>query len=194
MEFVEGLRVGDREALVAAGLSPAEVAANGARIFMKMAFEFGFFHGDPHPGNIRVLRDGVIGLIDYGMVGRLEEEKREQLINLLQAITQGNVRGCVDQVLMIGRPFRPVDRPLFQSDVRDFIESYYGVPLEKINVGNLLSDFVNPLSHGLAFLLDNKARLAVYAAVRTAGLIGNLMIVVHTLPEETFPMICVVIE
>ncbi|HLJ11644.1 MAG TPA: AarF/UbiB family protein [Planctomycetaceae bacterium] len=155
MEFVDGLKIGDRQALVAAGLSPAEIAANGARIFMKMAFEFGFFHGDPHPGNIRVLSSGVIGLIDYGMVGRLDDDKREQLIDLFMAITQGNVRSCVDQLLLIGKPFRPVDRPLLQSDVRDFIESYYGVPLEEMNVGNLLTDFVNILaSHGIRYPAD----------------------------------------
>ena len=82
---------------------------------MKMAFEFGFFHGDPHPGNMRILPNGVVGLIDYGMVGRLEEDKREQLIDLLLAVSQGNVRGCVDQVLLIGKPFRPIDRPLLHE-------------------------------------------------------------------------------
>src|SRR5262249_49917134 len=155
MEFVEGLKINDRDGLLAAELMPSEIAANGARIFMKMAFEFGFFHGDPHPGNMRVLANGVVGLIDYGMVGRLEEDKREQLIDLLLAVSQGNVRSCVDQVLLIGKPFRAVDRPLLTSDVRDFIESYYGVPLEQIDVGNLLKDFVNILAgHGIRYPAD----------------------------------------
>jgi ubiquinone biosynthesis protein len=69
MEFMEGLKITDRESLLAAGLAPSEIAANGARIFMKMSFEFGFFHGDPHPGNFRILDSGVVGLIDFGMVG-----------------------------------------------------------------------------------------------------------------------------
>src|SRR5262249_61035293 len=115
--------------VAAAGLAPSEIAADGARIFIKMVFEFGFFHGDPDPGNLRILSNGVVGLIDFGRVGRLEEDKREQLIDLLLAVTQGNVRSCVDQLLVIGKPFRPVDRPLLTSDVRDFIEGYYGVPL-----------------------------------------------------------------
>jgi len=173
MEFVEGLRIIDRQALVAAKLSPAEVAANGARIFMKMAFEFGFFHGDPHPGNIRILRNGVIGLIDYGMVGRLEEEKREQLADLFVAVTQGNVRGCVEQVLMIGKPFRPIDRPLLTSDVRDFIEVYYGVPLDKINVRQLLTDFVNILiEHGIRYPAD--LMLLIRAIITLEGVAAEL--------------------
>lgn len=147
MEFIDGLRVSDREALVAAGLSPSEIAANGARIFMKMSFEFGFFHGDPHPGNLRIMRNGVIGLLDYGMVGRLDDDKREQLIDVFMAVTQSDVRTCVDRLLLIGKPFHPVDRALLQSDVRDFIGGFYGVPLENINVGRLLTDFVSILSN-----------------------------------------------
>jgi ubiquinone biosynthesis protein len=173
LEFIEGLKITDREALLAAGMSPAEVAANGARIFMKMAFEFGFFHGDPHPGNIRILRNGVIGLIDYGMVGRLEDEKREQLADLFLAVHQGNVRGCVEQVLVIGKPFRPVDRPLLMSDVRDFVESFYGVPLEKINVRQLLTDFVSILSeHGIRYPAD--LMLLIRAIITLEGVASEL--------------------
>src|SRR5262245_29840145 len=173
MEFVDGLKISDREGLIAAGLSPSEIAANGARIVMKMAFELGFFHGDPHPGNIRVLASGVVGLIDYGLVGRLEEDKREQLVDLFLAVTQGNVRGCVDQVLLIGKPFRPVDRPLLTSDVRDFIESYYGVPLEQINVGNLLKDFVNILAgHGIRYPAD--LMLLIRAIITLEGVASEL--------------------
>jgi ubiquinone biosynthesis protein len=173
MEFIDGSKITDREALVTTGLSPSEIAANGARIFMKMAFEFGFFHGDPHPGNLRVLSNGVVGLIDFGMVGRLEEDKREQLIDLLLAVTQGNVRSCVDQLLIIGKPFRPVDRPLLTSDVRDFTEGYYGLPLEQINVGNLLTDFVNILSsHGIRYPAD--LMLLIRAIITLEGVASEL--------------------
>ncbi len=173
MEFVEGLKINDREPLIAAGLSPAEVAANGARIFLKMAFEFGLFHGDPHPGNVRVLHSGVIGLIDYGMVGRLEEDKREQLIDLLLAVSQHNIRNCVNQVLLIGKPFHPVDRQLLTSDVRDFIEGYYGLPLEQIDVGRLLSDFVSILAtHGIRYPAD--LMLLIRAIITLEGVAAEL--------------------
>ncbi len=173
MEFIEGLKVSDHDGLLAAGLSPAEIAANGARIFIKMSFEFGLFHGDPHPGNMRILPNGVIGLIDYGMVGRLEEEKRDQLIDLLLAVNKGNVRGCTEQVLKIGRQFRPVDRPLLQSDVRDFIETYYGVPLEQIDVARLLTDFVAILSnHGIRYPAD--LMLLIRAIITLEGVAVDL--------------------
>ena len=155
MEFVDGLRITDRQGLLAAGLSPQAIAANGARIFFKQAFELGLFHGDPHPGNIRILRDGTLGLIDYGMVGRLEEERREQLVDLFLCIIQRNVRGAVELVLIVGKPSREVDRGLLQSDLRDFIESYYGIDLDQIRMGKLLSDFVAILSnHGIRYPAD----------------------------------------
>lgn len=155
MEFIDGLRVTDHAGLLKAGISPSEVAANGARIFFKQAFELGLFHGDPHPGNLRILKNGTLGLIDYGMVGRLEEERREQLVDLLLCITQRNVKGAVDVVLIVGKPSRDVDRTLLQSDVRDFVESYYEVELDRIRMGKLLSDFVAILAnHGIRYPAD----------------------------------------
>ena len=173
MEFIDGCRIDDFAALSAARLDRAEIAANGARIFLKMAFEFGLFHGDPHPGNIRILRHGVIGLIDYGMVGRLDDEKREQLVGLLLAVGRYDVDSCVDQVLKVGKPFRPVDRPLLTSDVRDLVESFYGLTLEQIDVGRLLSDFVMILStHGIRYPAE--LMLLIRAIVTLEGVASAL--------------------
>jgi ubiquinone biosynthesis protein len=169
MEYVDGIRVDelpmpastmrrDQTVVVAGGVEiptavavdPAQIAANGARIFMKMAFEYGIFHGDPHPGNIRIRRDGTICLLDFGMIGMLDEKVREQLIDLLVAISQQSVEAAVKLVLQIGEPYREIDRPLLQVDMRDFIANYYGIPLERMNVGRLLSDFVAIMSnHGI---------------------------------------------
>ncbi|HEY4259794.1 MAG TPA: AarF/ABC1/UbiB kinase family protein, partial [Schlesneria sp.] len=135
---------------ISQAINPPQVAVNGARIFMKQAFEYGVFHGDPHPGNIRIRHDGTICLLDYGMIGMLDDKTREQLIDLLVAISKQNVDGAVKLVLQIGEPYREVDRTLLQVDMRDFIANYYGLPLERMNVGRLLSDFVGIMSnHGI---------------------------------------------
>ena len=169
MEYIDGYRVDElppqaaviaRDPAAGAGIrievaapvavQPSHVAANGARIFMKQAFEFGVFHGDPHPGNIRIRHDGTICLLDYGMIGMLDEKPRERLIDLLVAISQQNVDSAVKLVLQIGEAYREIDRPLLQVDMRDFIANYYGIPLDRMNVGRLLSDFVAILStHGI---------------------------------------------
>ena len=150
MEFIDGFRIDEIEPHQSAPLEPSEIAANGARIFMKQAFEFGVFHGDPHPGNIRIRRDGTICLLDYGMVGVLDDGTREQLIDLIVAISQQDVDASIQLILQFAEPNRQIDRALLQIDMRDFVFNYYGVELEHLNVGRLLSDFVAILSnHGI---------------------------------------------
>ena len=147
MEFVDGFRIDELDQGAGPKWDAAQIAANGARIFMKQAFEFGVFHGDPHPGNIRILRDGTLCLLDYGMIGMLDGKTREQLLDLLLAITQQDVDGAVKLVMQIGEPSREVDRPLLQIDMRDFVSNYYGIELERLNIGHALSDFVAILSN-----------------------------------------------
>src|SRR5690606_27229621 len=119
-ELIDGVRPDELDKLRKFGLDPRDVARSGAEIFIRQAFEMGVFHGDPHPGNIRVMRDGSIALLDYGMVGYLSEEKREQLVDLLLAISRNDVERAVRVVLEIGQPTQPVERVLLQADLRDF--------------------------------------------------------------------------
>ena len=114
---------------------------------MKQAFELGVFHGDPHPGNIRILRDGSICLLDYGMVGLLDDDMREQLVDLFVAVTRQDVPTAVELVQRIGQPHRGIDIPLLRADARDFVDNYYTVSLERLNVARMLSDFVAILAN-----------------------------------------------
>lgn len=150
MEFVDGLRLDQKEEIIATGVPIRQVAANGARIFMKQAFELGVFHGDPHPGNIRILRDGTVCLLDYGMIGTLEDEARERLTDLFLAVVRRDVPQAVALIQEIGTPWRDVEESLLRADIHDFIENYYGMPLQRVNIGRMLSDFVTILSqHGI---------------------------------------------
>lgn len=150
MDFIEGERIDEIERLNEIGIDCASLAANGARIFMKQAFELGVFHGDPHPGNIRVLHDGSLCLLDYGMIGQLDEDTRDALIDLLIAVVKRDSQTAVRVVEKIGQPFMEIDRPLLRVEIHDFIDTYYGVPLDRLNIGNLLGDFVGILvNHGI---------------------------------------------
>ncbi len=146
MEYIDGYRIDDEKELKNLPISAHEVAANGARIFMKMTFEFGIFHADPHPGNFRVLPDGSLCLIDYGMIGVLEEERRDMLVDLLLNVARKDTAKLVDVVLNIGKAKRAVDHQLLRADLRDFIGNYYGIPLDQISVGKMLTDFINILA------------------------------------------------
>jgi ubiquinone biosynthesis protein len=91
MEFVDGVRIDDPEAIVAMGLDPHEIGVRGFQAYLKMIFEDGFFHGDPHPGNLLVTKEGDIVFLDFGIVGILRPEKRQNFINLLFALVNDDI-------------------------------------------------------------------------------------------------------
>ncbi|HVJ66833.1 MAG TPA: AarF/UbiB family protein [Caulifigura sp.] len=145
MEFIRGCRADDEVGLNQLVLPRSQLAANGANIFLKMAFELGVFHGDPHPGNLRIREDGTLCLLDYGMVGYLDAGKRDQLVDLFLAIVHHDVQRVVDVMQMLAQPVEPVDQVLLMADVNDFVKTYYDLPLDQLNVGALLTDFVSLL-------------------------------------------------
>ena len=81
------------------------------------------------------------------MIGLLEDEQREQMVDLFIAMTRKDVRAVVEVMQVIGQPFRDVDVLLLRADVRDFVENYYGLTLERLNMGTMLGDFVAILSN-----------------------------------------------
>ena len=91
MDRIEGMTVAEPQKLLAAGVNFAEVARRGAELYLEMIFTHGFYHADPHPGNIVVMRDDVIGLLDFGMVGRIEERLREDIEDMLLGIVNQDV-------------------------------------------------------------------------------------------------------
>ncbi len=150
MEFVNGCRPNDLDQVREMGLAPCQVAIVGARLFMKQVFDLGIFHGDPHPGNMRIMSNGTISMIDYGMVGFLDDDKRELLVDLIVAVSKSDVPLAVRVVQSLGQPSRPLDESLLRIDIKDFVETYYGISLEQLRVGRMLQDFVQILSaHGL---------------------------------------------
>lgn len=187
MEFIEGCRPNEPDCLARVVATPGQLAVQGTHIFMRMAFEFGFFHGDPHPGNIRVLPDGSIALIDYGMVGMLSEDNREQLIDLFLAVARQDAARAERLVRKMGRPSRTLDDTLLRSDVQDFIETYYGVSLERLNVGQMLNDFISILvTHGLRCPAD--LMLLMRAVVTLEG-VGRSLDPKFNLASEIAPFV-----
>jgi ubiquinone biosynthesis protein len=91
MEFIEGVRIDDPEAIEAMGPETHEIGVRGFHAYLKMIFEDGFFHGDPHPGNLLVTKEGDIAFLDFGIVGILRPEKRQNFINLLFALVNDDI-------------------------------------------------------------------------------------------------------
>ena len=170
MEYIDGCRADDFDTIATLPVTKQQLAANGARIFLKQAFEFGVFHGDPHPGNIRVRPDGAIALLDFGMVGQLDDAMREQLVDLFLSVERQDVGKVVALSKQIGCPSRPIDEVLLRADVRDFVETYYGVPLEKLKVGAMLMDLLSIMAnHGLRMPSDLVLLIRAFVTLEGLG-------------------------
>jgi len=142
LEFIDGIKVSNVPALEAAGLDRQLIARRGADAFLVMVLDHGFFHGDPHPGNVLILPGNKICLLDYGMVGRLDEQLKHFLVDLLLAITQRDV----DEVIVIlsssGDIAEQSNIRALKRDLAEFIDSYYELPLKEIEVGRMLMEFI----------------------------------------------------
>ena len=155
MEYVDGIKISDFKELTARGFDLKEIARRGATAFLKQVLDHGVFHGDPHPGNIFVLPDHVICMLDYGMVGRLSPELKQQLIDLLEALLQRDVERIISQLLYSGELTDEADLKSLRRDLHEFIEDYYDILLQDLRVGRLLTDFIEILTqHHIRFPAD----------------------------------------
>lgn len=153
-EYVDGIPVGDLSALAAAGLERREVARTGAQLVLKMLLEDGFFHADPHPGNVFVLRDGRLAVIDFGMVGRLSSGRRMEVVNLLFGLVERDADRVTD-ILLDWTGQADIDEEQLAIDIDAFIDRYHGLPLGELDLAGMLLEVTVLLrSHRLALPAD----------------------------------------
>lgn len=144
LEFFDGLKI---DKALAAGVDGPQLAKNAVGIVIKQIFEDGFFHADPHPGNIIIMGglDGVppvVGLIDLGMVGRLSPELRDRTVDLMVAAVRKDGYAVADALYAIGRPTKKVDMREYRAEVAMLAEKYVGKPLKEIDLSAMIRDLV----------------------------------------------------
>ncbi len=141
MDFVEGVRIRDARA---AGIDMTRVGGNYLDAAYRMLFETGFFHGDLHPGNVFVQPDATLGLIDFGMVGRLTPEMKDNLIAILFALERGDFRSIARIYYDIGIKTQRVDFDAFERDVLDVMErNWVGRSVQEIQIGAFLKELAD---------------------------------------------------
>jgi len=133
MERINGIKIDNLEALKAAGYSPKRLSAHAANFALKEVLLDGFFHADPHPGNMLILPGEVIGVLDFGTVGRLDEKDRANLARLFIAAVQLDAEGIVDQLQRMGVADYRVDRVGLERDLKHILTRYYGLPIYEID-------------------------------------------------------------
>jgi ubiquinone biosynthesis protein len=142
LEYLPGKKVYEA---VEAGADGKEIAKRAVEIIVQQIFEDGFFHADPHPGNVLILGepdDPVLGLIDVGMVGRLTPQMRDRTIDLMLAAIREDYRGIADALYAIGRPTKKIDRQAYEAEVTILSQKYLGKKLEDIEITGLIRDLV----------------------------------------------------
>jgi ubiquinone biosynthesis protein len=142
MEWVGGVPLSRPEQLRAAGHDLPALARRGAMLFLDMIFGDGLYHADPHPGNVLVLPDGTLGVIDAGMVGRLDEPLRDDLEALLLGLVRDDPAALAGVVLRIGRVPPGLDPAALGADVTEFLADYRGVPLDRFDVAGALTEML----------------------------------------------------
>jgi ubiquinone biosynthesis protein len=142
MEYVDGIKVSDLKKLDRQGSDRRLLARRGADAFLEMILSHGFFHGDLHPGNVLILPDNVICLLDYGMVGRLDQGLKSFITDILYAIINRDVDEVISLLLFAGDISDNLDMRALKRDLSNFVDSYYEIPLKDVEVGRMLMEFI----------------------------------------------------
>ena len=141
-EFIDGIKISAIDDLEAAGMSPRKITRRGSDILLRQIFDFGFFHGDPHPGNLFVMPGEVICLLDFGMVGTVDRQTREDFVDLVDAVVHRQETRTAQILLKITQwDDRPPMRA-FERAVADFMGRHLYQPLKEIQVGPLLQNLL----------------------------------------------------
>ena len=140
MERLSGIKLKDTERLIAEGFDLNEIARRGSQLYLQMIFSHGFYHADPHPGNIVLLPGNVIGLLDFGMVGRIEERLREDIEEMLLAIVNQDVVILTSLIKKVGTAQVDLDEGALAVDVADFVGQYATQSLDQFDLGGALND------------------------------------------------------
>lgn len=185
LERIRGIKISDVESLDQAGIDRPALAERSAGLLLKMVFEDGFFHADPHPGNFFIEPDGTVGLVDYGMVGFVDEPTRRGLVTILTAVASQDTASLVDALLDLGVSSHHVDRAAIQRDLQRFLDRYYNVPLADYQVREVISDVMSVIRDHRLHLPANLS-LLVKTTVMAEGL-GTMLNPSFQLPDLLEP-------
>lgn len=142
MQRLDGIKLAEPERLAAAGIDGDEVARRGAAVCLKMIFDKGFYHADPHPGNLLVMEGCRIGLLDFGMVGRIDERLHENVSEMLVALSSLDAEHATTMILRLGKAPIDLDRSALALDVADFLSYYASQSLDRLDLAGALNEMM----------------------------------------------------
>lgn len=142
MEMLKGFSIANVARISKSEIDPKEIATRGATVTLNMIFRDGFYHSDPHPGNIWILDDGRLGILDSGMVGRVDSSLKEDLETILLAAVNGDAKMVSEYIFRLGSVPVGVDRKKLRIEVGDFLNEVMDVPLQELDLGDTLNGLI----------------------------------------------------
>ncbi|MCE5207456.1 MAG: AarF/ABC1/UbiB kinase family protein [Chloroflexi bacterium] len=171
MERLVGIKVDDIDGLVAAGYDRKKVGMNASLIIVKEVLQDGFYHADPHGGNLVVMPGDVIGAMDFGMVGELSKHDRQSLTRLYICCTALDAEGMVDELIRIGATAGSMNRPGLVRDLKRLLQKYSGLALKDIRIQKIMEDFIAiAMKHHLSLPTDLWLLAKTMAMIEGLGL------------------------
>ncbi|RAV02327.1 AarF/ABC1/UbiB kinase family protein [Paenibacillus sp. YN15] len=140
MQYMEGISLSDRGRLERENIDKKALARQLADLIIHQILIEGFFHGDPHPGNIQVLPGGKLGLLDFGSVGKLSQDMRKQFAFFVISLRNQSTSGIIRAISSMGIIPDEVDMIQLRADVDEMREKYYATPLSRIRLGEAVND------------------------------------------------------
>ncbi|RJP91438.1 MAG: AarF/ABC1/UbiB kinase family protein [Desulfobacteraceae bacterium] len=142
MEFINGVKASDIQHLDTNGMDKKLITRRGAHLLLKQIFDHGFFHADPHPGNIFILPHHVIAMLDFGQVGAVDQQSKEDFVDLIDSVVHQNPFKATRQLLKITLWDQKPDLRRLEKDVAEFIGKHLYKPLKELNISTLIQDLL----------------------------------------------------
>ena len=171
MEFVDGIKISEISRLDDAGYDRKIITIRGADLYLKQIFDNGFFHADPHPGNIFVLPNNVICLLDFGMMGSVDRKTREDFVDLIDSVVHKDILKVTNSLLELTDYDEDPDIKLLERDLSNFIEQHLYKPLKDIEIGKMLQGLLEVTSrYRLRIPPDIFFMMKVFSSIEGVGL------------------------
>jgi len=155
MENIQGVKASDVDQLRKQGTDLPLVAERGTNLIMEQIFVHGFFHADPHPGNIFILPDNLICFLDFGMMGRLSRQNRDDFTDLVLYMVARNERKVMESVLKLTNHYEDINRDALSRDLSEMLDRYLYLPLKELDAGKILQDLLELVSRHQIFFKPN---------------------------------------
>ncbi|MGB1216792.1 MAG: ABC1 kinase family protein, partial [Saprospiraceae bacterium] len=168
-EFIAGAKITDRDQMIAWGLDTKKIAEKGIDIYLSQIFEHGYFHADPHPGNIIIQEDGRLCLIDFGMVGKLTKHDRFAFSGILIGMARQDAKMMAKNYKKLAIDYEIEDERAFEMELQDLIDDYTSLDISEVNMAELIQSLQDIIRH-------NRMRMpgGVFIIMRALGILEGI--------------------